>query len=439
MWRLKTSQGRTIRGSKNIRRKRFRMLRDDGRLTERLERLQIVEIPLVKEYNDQKRVKEFTALGTKTKSELDALKPKVQGITQDIFLVEELKNEESKMKAQVNEVKDKKQKELEQAKSEHGNLYKTIKKEGLDKDISTELDEIKERLGEIQANEIKREELEVKLKEKKDYSLLIEKIEDDIKKKNKKLEGLENELKILELSYEKYSKKVDEFGKVQTDFTDNESGIKEIKGKIEYISKELKQIKNAEDEIKGILNETKVIKNEIEKYTILRENIFHSNGVPKYAIEQLLPAISIKASEILSDLTKGNLNQILFKPIEIKGRVGFEIYVFDGERDREASTFSGGEKTQINAAIRFAIMERIAEIPDTAGAIFRKSNTLFIDEGDLGTLDDETTRQTFVDKIFELQSMFEKIIVITHLEDVAEQFPNRIIIGKDEVGNSKII
>ena len=83
-------------------------------------------------------------------------------------------------------------------------------------------------------------------------------------------------------------------------------------------------------------------------------------------------------------------------------------------------------------------MERIAEIPDTAGAIFRKSNTLFIDEGDLGTLDDETTRQTFVDKIFELQSMFKKIIIITHLEDVAEQFPNRIIIGKDESGYSKI-
>jgi exonuclease SbcC len=233
--------------------------------------------------------------------------------------------------------------------------------------------------------------------------------------------------------------KVEEFGKAQTEFTDNGIEIKEIKVKIEYITKDVKHIKTAEDEIKRILNKTKVIKNEIEKYTILRENIFHSNGVPKYAIEQLLPAISIKASEILSDLTKGNLNQILFKPIEIKGRVGFEIYVFDGERDREASTFSGGEKTQINAAIRFAIMERIAEIPDTAGAIFRKSNTLFIDEGDLGTLDDETTRQTFVDKIFELQSMFEKIIVITHLEDVAEQFPNRIIIGKDEVGNSKII
>ncbi|KKM92076.1 hypothetical protein LCGC14_1222090 [marine sediment metagenome] len=47
-------------------------------------------------------------------------------------------------------------------------------------------------------------------------------------------------------------------------------------------------------------------------------------------------------------------------------------------------------------------------------------------------------RQRFVDKIFELKSMFTKIILITHLEDVAEQFPNRIIIGWDEMGKSKI-
>ncbi len=145
----------------------------------------------------------------------------------------------------------------------------------------------------------------------------------------------------------------------------------------------------------------KKIKDKIEIYTLLREDIFHLNGVPKFAIEKILPAISIKASEILNDLTDGKFNQITFIPLG-GNRVGFEIYVYDGERNREASSFSGGEKTQINAAIRFAIMKRIAEIPDTTGAVFRKSNTLLIDEGDLGTLDDETARQRFVDKIFEI-------------------------------------
>lgn len=46
---------------------------------------------------------------------------------------------------------------------------------------------------------------------------------------------------------------------------------------------------------------------------------------------------------------------------------------------------------------------------------------LLIDEDDLGTLDDESSRQRFIDEIFELKVMFTKIILITHLEDVAEQ------------------
>ncbi|MFX1477958.1 MAG: hypothetical protein ACFFCI_07480, partial [Promethearchaeota archaeon] len=313
-----------------------------------------------------------------------------------------------------------------------------IKKEELDKDFSAELAELKNQLEEIQEIENKKERLESKLKEKKDFSLLIKRMEDDISEMNSNLEKLEKESKKLELSYEKYMQLVDNFGKKQQELTDIESKAKGIKVEIEYISKEIAEIIETQQQIQQISDELAQIKNEIEKYTLLRDEIFHSNGVPKYAIEKLLPAISIKASEILSDLTNGRLNQIVFRPIEITGRVGFEIFVFDGEREREASTFSGGEKTQINAAIRFAIMERIAEIPDTAGAVFRKSNTLFIDEGDLGTLDDETTRQKFIEKIFELQSMFQKIILITHLEDVAEQFPNRIMIGRDESGKSRI-
>jgi len=155
-------------------------------------------------------------------------------------------------------------------------------------------------------------------------------------------------------------------------------------------------------------------------------------------MEKILPSIQIRATEILTDLTDSSLGHISFKKVEAKGRVGFEIYVHDGEQEREASTFSGGEKTQINVAIRFAIMERISEIPDTSGAIFNKSNTLFIDEGDLGTLDDDVSRKRFVEKILELEKSFKKIILITHLEDVAEQFPNRIKVGRDKEGKSKI-
>ncbi|GAI47547.1 unnamed protein product [marine sediment metagenome] len=61
------------------------------------------------------------------------------------------------------------------------------------------------------------------------------------------------------------------------------------------------------------------------------------------------------------------------------------------------------EYLQSSHALIIIAMERIAEILDTAGAVFRKSNTLFIDEGDLGTLDDDVARKRFIDKILELE------------------------------------
>jgi len=317
-------------------------------------------------------------------------------------------------------------------------LNKKLKEKELKENFSDQLDIVNIKLKEIKAEEQKKERLESKLKEKKDYSFLIENSEKELNIKNNKLQSLNKKLKDLEPAYQNYLEFGREFAQKQNELKEVENLIEGLKVEIAYIKKEINKIKDTEKKIKQTKRQIKEIEDNIEKYTILRKEIFHLNGVPKYAIEQLLPAISIRASGILNDLTNGKYNQITFKPL--KGtRVGFEIYVYDGERDREASSFSGGEKTQINAAIRFAIMERIAEIPDTTGAIFRKSNTLFIDEGDLGTLDDETTRQRFVEKILELKSMFKKIILITHLEDVAEQFPNRIMIGWDKLGKSKII
>ncbi len=416
----------------------FKTLKDDGILTERLNRLQIVEIPMAKEYNDNKRINEFTSLEIKTEKDLKKIQPKKKKITKDIFLVDELKNETEKLEDKIKSIDRKKTEEFEAFNEKVKGLNTTLKEKGLDSDLSKKLKDMKSKLTDVQKREEEREHLEEKLKEKKDYSLLIEKTEKDLEKMRNTLNNLQKDLTRLEPSYQEYLDVADEFGKRQNELTELESKIEGVKVEIKYITKEINDIKKIEDEIKKIKKEIKLVKNKIEKYTILRQDIFHSNGVPKFAIEKILPAISIKASEILSDLTDGRFSQITFRPIEIKGRVGFEIYVYDGEREREVSTFSGGEKTQINAAIRFAIMERIAEIPDTVGAVFRKSNTLFIDEGDLGTLDDETARQRFVEKILELKSMFKKIILITHLEDVAEQFPNRIVIEWDELGNSKI-
>lgn len=58
--------------------------------TERLDRLENVEIPLVKEYEDNKRLKEFIKLEEKTKSELNENIPRRKLITKDVFISDEL-------------------------------------------------------------------------------------------------------------------------------------------------------------------------------------------------------------------------------------------------------------------------------------------------------------------------------------------------------------
>ncbi len=415
----------------------FTTLRSDGVFTERLLRLQDVEIPMAQEYNDDNRLKEFTVLVKDTKKELLKIQPMQKDISKDIFITDEIQEEKNTLTEKVAIIQQKKQEKINKFDKNIKNLEKIVGKKGLHENLEAELGLIKSELHKIQQKEREKEELEKKLSQKKDYSLLIEKEGKDIIELNKKLNKLNKELVKLEISYQKYLDLSEIFGKQQQQLQELENTIKGLQVEIDYITQDINEIQKIEAEVKKIQKELEQIKDDIEIYTILREEIFHLNGVPKFAIEKILPAISIKASEILNDLTDGKFNQITFVPLG-GNRVGFKINVFDGERDREASSFSGGGKTQINAAIRFAIMERIGEIPDTTGAVFRKSNTLLIDEGDLGTLDDESARQRFVDKIFELKSMFKKIILITHLEDVAEQFPHRIVVGWDELGKSKI-
>lgn len=103
----------------------------------------------------------------------------------------------------------------------------------------------------------------------------------------------------------------------------------------------------------------------------------------------------------------------------------------------DVSTFSGGEKTQINAALRFAIAKELARMPQI-GRSYGDMKTLFIDEGDLGSLDTESARVYFVRKLLNLGDLFDRIILITHITEVAEQFPNRIRVSMTPEKVSKV-
>ncbi|MDX1534629.1 MAG: hypothetical protein R3291_03315, partial [Thermoplasmata archaeon] len=173
-----------------------------------------------------------------------------------------------------------------------------------------------------------------------------------------------------------------------------------------------------------------------EVYAVLKEGVFHKRGVVMYAVNRLLPELEIEATRNLDDLTDGRLRRVRLETHEESGGYGIRILVEGVDGDwHDVGVFSGGERTQINAALRFAVAKELASMPQV-GRTYGRMKTLFIDEGDLGSLDTERSRELFVAKLFKMGAFFEKVILITHLAEVAERFPGRVRVSMTPEGES---
>jgi len=113
----------------------FQTLKDDGMLTERLNRLKNVEIPMAKEYNDSKRINKFQDLEKITHKELQIIIPKEEQITKDIFLSDELTITQNKLETQINEIEQKKAMEIQELDAKISELDKKLKNQKYEKDF----------------------------------------------------------------------------------------------------------------------------------------------------------------------------------------------------------------------------------------------------------------------------------------------------------------
>jgi exonuclease SbcC len=105
-----------------------------------------------------------------------------------------------------------------------------------------------------------------------------------------------------------------------------------------------------------------------------------------------------------------------------------DINVSDDLGTRNYEMFSGGEAFRINVAIRIALSRLLAR---RAGAPLP---TLVIDEG-FGT-QDSTGIGKLKEAINSIQDDFDKILVITHVEDLRDTFPIRIDVIKTAEGST---
>jgi exonuclease SbcC len=168
------------------------------------------------------------------------------------------------------------------------------------------------------------------------------------------------------------------------------------------------------------------------------ERAFGKDGVPALLIEQALPEIETRANDILSRLSAGSMSVRFVTQGKYKDKTRedlketLDIQISDGAGMRDYEMFSGGEAFRVNFAIRLALSEVLAQ---RAGA---RLQTLVIDEG-FGSQDAQG-RQRLIEAINLVRSDFAIILVITHIDELKDAFPNRIEVEKTDQGSTvKII
>jgi exonuclease SbcC len=164
-------------------------------------------------------------------------------------------------------------------------------------------------------------------------------------------------------------------------------------------------------------------------YEELRE-AFGKRGVPAMIIETVVPELERDANQLLERMTEGRLHVRIETQKMTKGgdvREALDIVISDELGKRAYELYSGGEAFRIDFAIRIALSQLLAR---RAGAQLR---SLFIDEG-FGT-QDARGREYLVDAISSIQDDFDRILVITHIDELKDAFPNRIEVRKTPAGS----
>lgn len=171
---------------------------------------------------------------------------------------------------------------------------------------------------------------------------------------------------------------------------------------------------------------------QVSRYKKL-EAAFGNKGVPALLIEQALPQIEARANDILDRLSNGSMTVRFATQADYKGKredkkETLDILISDGAGLRDYELYSGGEAFRVNFAIRLALSEVLAQ---RAGA---RLQTLVIDEG-FGSQDAQG-RQRLIEAINLVQDDFARILVITHIDELKDAFPNRIEVEKTERGST---
>ena len=412
----------------------FSLLRSEGALEERVSRIER-ELEWLRERADL--IATLRQEREAAKSDLAGVQSRTSRINRDSFVLSEIGERIEEVKRQIKEEDEAQEHRRRELKAEFEVLDRKLRELGYSDEAQGRLADLRETVPAMEAKRKELDRLRREIEAIGDPTGQMQLLQEEHSRIRDDLEALMKTLEALQRDEEAYVAAKGAFDAAKREADDLRRSLYTKEGELKGVAA---QIEDAEAEAAKIDTAARALVDLLadrEVFSILRNEVFHKKGVVMYAINQLLPALEIQASENLGDLTDGRFSQIKLETYEEAKGHGIRILVLgvDGQW-HDVGEFSGGEKTQINAALRFAIARELASMPQV-GRTYGRMKTLFLDEADLGSLDTEVSRDLFVEKLFDMGKFFDKVILITHLTEVADRFPSRIRVDMTPDGVSR--
>ena len=253
------------------------------------------------------------------------------------------------------------------------------------------------------------------------------------------LERRQSELERLRLQHAANLEAVDQLPSLQTQLESSDSALKLLEGQVRQATAKQGFLQGEVERLEGIRRDIAASSVRLsaleEDQAVYRELVgaFGRQGIQAMLIETVLPRLEEEANILLGRMTDNGMQVQLETQRDRRSGRGdpietLQINVTDELGPRAYEMYSGGEAFRVNLALRIGLSKVLSQ---RMGAPLP---TLFIDEG-FGS-QDAAGRERILDVIGAIEGDFDKIIVITHLEDLKDAFPVRIEVQKGEFGSS---
>ena len=404
----------------------------------------------------QAQVEEKRDLFRENRSNLTALESRREEYERDLplkekALAEAQRNSDLKIQELQRQILESRQaqQDLEEARSELGSAHQMLESSGFAADEKARIDKVD---LEIRALNYDGEARQRAYQQTRD----LQSFEEQASQLAQALESLPGEEEGLARAVEMLARRTEELGKQTKEIQAETEAIKELPLLETQLTEASREVRSLDDKREaavarqGYLNGQLSRRDDLgqeekqgaERLVGLEEDqgiyqelttAFGRRGVQAMLIETVVPRVEEETNVLLARMTDNRMHVKLETQRERRDGQGepietLEINVSDELGPRSYEMYSGGEAFRVNLAIRIALSKVLAQ------RIGAPLPTLFIDEG-FGT-QDAAGRERILDVIGAIQDDFEKIIVITHLDDMKDVFPVRIEVQKDGDGST---